>query len=577
MKSRTSSFNGALFRKNVTRFAPAWALYTLFTVLTILLIQDGSSGTGRFADNLGEAISIYTLANFGYALLVAQLLFGDLFNSRLCNALHALPMRRDTWFGTHVITGICFALVPTALAAAFSLLFLGQFSIVALYFLAGVMLSYLFFFGTAVFAIFCVGNRFAMVLVYGLLHFVAMLLGWIIDVLYQPLVFGIQLQLGFLMWLSPCCKLMELRFVEIHNFRSDYEYLEMGEILPDPTIVTGNWWYLILCAVIGIILLVAALSLYRRRNLECAGDFVVVKPFAPIFLVLYTLAAGTLLQLMFTLFMGYDDLAFLFIGMAVGFFTGLMLMHRTTRVFRKKSWLQFGLFVAGMALTLFLTWLDPIGFTRYVPDPTKVVSASVTTEYQGNSRFHVETLSDIQDITQLHQHAIDLHLTSSRNNGIHCPDVYIRYTMADGSTVNRFYYMYPDDTHGQMLRGFMSRPEVVLVGYTDLDSFTARIERIQLPFDNAIYEKDAVRELIAAMVADCEANTMAQDWRYHGMDNNAISFGIEYPKNGETVYVSVRVYEDAVNTRKWMTDHGYQITYDDKYPDKEIPIVEEVS
>jgi uncharacterized membrane protein YfcA len=37
MKSRTSCFNSVLFRKNLTRFAPVWCLYTLCLLLGMFL------------------------------------------------------------------------------------------------------------------------------------------------------------------------------------------------------------------------------------------------------------------------------------------------------------------------------------------------------------------------------------------------------------------------------------------------------------------------------------------------------------------------------------------------------------
>ena len=38
-------------------------------------------------------------------LLAALVLFGDLDNPRMCNALHALPLRRETWFFSHAAAG----------------------------------------------------------------------------------------------------------------------------------------------------------------------------------------------------------------------------------------------------------------------------------------------------------------------------------------------------------------------------------------------------------------------------------------------------------------------------------------
>ena len=41
MKSRTSFFNGPVFRKNLTRFAPAWGIYSviLFLGYAVLMVE----------------------------------------------------------------------------------------------------------------------------------------------------------------------------------------------------------------------------------------------------------------------------------------------------------------------------------------------------------------------------------------------------------------------------------------------------------------------------------------------------------------------------------------------------------
>lgn len=49
-----------------------------------------------------------------------MLLFGDLYNSRMCNALHAMPMRRETLFLTNVVSGLLFSMIPTAVMALLS-------------------------------------------------------------------------------------------------------------------------------------------------------------------------------------------------------------------------------------------------------------------------------------------------------------------------------------------------------------------------------------------------------------------------------------------------------------------------
>ena len=73
MKSKTSCFNGVIFRKNLTRFAPVWCLYTLCLMLGMFLMLDRNIEYW-FAANLASMCSGMALVNLGYALLTALVL-----------------------------------------------------------------------------------------------------------------------------------------------------------------------------------------------------------------------------------------------------------------------------------------------------------------------------------------------------------------------------------------------------------------------------------------------------------------------------------------------------------------------
>ena len=110
MKSRTSFFNLTALRKNITRFAPVWALYLIGGLLIGLnSISTFTPEYGHGARSLANSIGPMAIINFLYAIIAAELLFGDLFNSRLCNALHAFPMRRESWFATHKLQLVGYA------------------------------------------------------------------------------------------------------------------------------------------------------------------------------------------------------------------------------------------------------------------------------------------------------------------------------------------------------------------------------------------------------------------------------------------------------------------------------------
>ena len=199
MRSKTSFFNKTIYRKNLTRFAPVWVLYTLCLVMGVALMytNGGTLKQFHFARNyIQDMFSIMGVVNLGYALLVAQLLFGDLYNSRMCNMLHAFPVSRESWFVTNILSGLTFSVVPTAamMVVAAPLLMLSIFEnavvLAPLVFLAA-NLEFLCFFGMAAFAAMCTANRFTMAAGYGLLNAGAMIAYWLVDTVYTPMLYGV--------------------------------------------------------------------------------------------------------------------------------------------------------------------------------------------------------------------------------------------------------------------------------------------------------------------------------------------------------------------------------------------------
>ena len=189
MKSKTSFFNPSLLRKDIVRFAPAWVLYGAF----LLLVFSGSIlGYDRagVANALSGSIGAFGLFNLFYAMLCAQLLFGDLFQSRMCNALHALPSRREGWFITHVLAGLTFCAIPVAAAGLVFLAVLGSYWMAGLLWMAALILQFVFFFAVAVLSTMLVGNRFAAIVVYCIFNFLSAIVLWLFGALYQPHLYG---------------------------------------------------------------------------------------------------------------------------------------------------------------------------------------------------------------------------------------------------------------------------------------------------------------------------------------------------------------------------------------------------
>lgn len=579
MKLRTSSFNATVFKKNLTRFAPCWGLYTIGALMGLILLLD--SGSKHMAANLIDVIQILSVVTPCYALLCAQLLFGDLYNSRMCNALHALPMPRETWFFTNVVSGFVFHLIPTGVLTVLAAPILAFYSpenavLAAPIFLLGTNLQFACFFGISVFSAFCVGNRFAHAVIYGMINFASALTAWLLDTLYLPQFYGIRVDFDHFLWFSPVGQLLEAPFIYAEHLYSD-EFVSVAgfRYLPD-----DNFAYYFIIAATGIVLLFAAMALYRRRKLESAGDFLAIRVLEPVFLVIYSLIVGAAFYFITEDILGMETLIFLFAGLAVGWFTGKMLIERTPRVFRPKNFLHGAALMAAVALTIVTALLDPLGIEDWVPQVSRVESVTVS---EGNYRYSqnevtLEEPEDIARIIALHEAALEEHrqnyphgytfetaykeLVESTVEYIPGPMEHyeyftISYKLTGDRTVTRYYRIWLGEEHGEFLRQISSTPEV-LFGYSeDLPRFLAENSRLTVMDywegrEIILRSQEDLAGLYQAILADCRAGNMAQSWTFHHYDNNVFWL---YFENG----TEITVYTSCENTLNWLRSYGLNV------------------
>lgn len=553
MKSRTSFFDTAVLKKNITRFAPAWALYLVLMLMILGLMASSDSGLW-YADDMATILQVMPVINFFYALLVAQLLFGDLYNSRMCNALHALPLRREGWFITNVVSGLLFSIVPNAVMAVLSIALCGTLWLLPGAWLLCVTVQYLFFFGVAVLSAYLVGNRFAMALVYIILNGFSLIAYWLADSLYIPALYGIVLEDQIFLTLSPVVKMsgaFDYLYVTIHQIRGAYSG------------VTGSWsfgegWgYLGICAAIGIAAMVLALAVYRKRHLECAGDFVAVKSLGPVFLVLYTLCGGACCHGFFDLFLGEDSGIYLFIGLTIGFFTGLMLLERQVRVFRKKNLLGFAALALVFYGTVLAAQVDLLGIVRWVPRANNVESVSITT---GGSHYYMDNgltlreAGDIEKILSVHQAGVTNRQWDTNGR----PDVRLEltYEMKSGLRRSREYSIDVATDAGRILESYLSRPEAVLRGLDERGTFS---EAHFYDSDTVISDPAVLAKLYAAIQADCQAGDLAQDWNFHQDANNSRYVGLRWTyTDGSHYYKELIFWDDCENIMAWIEEMGIE-------------------
>lgn len=582
MKSETSSCKKTALRKDFGRFWPVWVGYTLFLGL-LQIVQSNDDLRYWYAANLGECISVMGVVNGIVALVVAQRLFGDLFNTRMCNGIHALPLRREHWFSVHVKAGFLFSLIPTTLILGLSEGLIYQYSTMVdgwqlpLYWWLGANVQYIFFFGLAVFCIMCVGSKPAATIVYAIVNFASLLVYLLVDKLYTPLLRGVVTMSGPFEWLSPMYWIVNLRFI-------DSRRVEVGNVLTEEgtfEVVCEGWQYIAVLAVLGILLLMLAKRMYKKRSLESAGDFLAVRwleaPFQVVFTVLCAAAFQGLFMLLFGLNSDYTYIL-LAVGLLIGWFTGRMFLERSTRIFRMKNILGFVLLAAVMAGSLFVTYLDPLGIETWVPRQGEVMSATLRMNYrQGHTTRDPEEMADIfrlhtlaiEQQVQVHPDYNDTYFNPHMSDP-HAVQIIVQYETETGWLSQRNYYVLAEGESGQILRKYNSRLEAVFPQY---DAHTAEdlyheirdtkgimIHGLQL--DAKYITPQFLQSLAHAIADDCEAGTMIQSGAFHTEpvitqpDETKSLYYLDVELHDAQYWGSFTVYADCENTMELLESTG---------------------
>lgn len=556
MKLRTSFFNIRVLLKNLTRFAPVWVLYTVAQIIGLLSLN---LEPGFAADDLTHIMGPVAIFHAIYALLVAACLFGDLFDSRMCNGLHAMPMRREGWLLTNLASGLVFALIPALAAGVVAAVLLEEYYWIGLLWQGASLLQFVFFFGIAVFSAMCAGKRLGMIAIYGILNFLSMLIFWVADMIYEPLLPGVVLSDDWFVKFCPVISMLRHTYL---NFYYDWNLGGFFEgFYPD------NWNYLYLCAGIGVAFTALGWLLYRKRHLETAGDFISFRPMRMFFLVAYTIAVGAVLYSFGDLLGLYKDYGFLTVGLLIGWFTGWMLLERTVKVFSKKVFLGLAAFAVLFAGSVGITVLDPFGVVTRVPQTEEIANVclyqlSDTYAYHstaGEEGWYITDPAEIAQVQELHERMLNTPVGPDAE----ILNMELRYQLKNGFYVYRSYDVPVESAVAEDLRWFLSDPRAVFA-VDDWQQVQNSADYVRIYFSDdgmnlvEISDLQQIQALLRAIEADCAAGNFAQHDYLHpdeayiaGMD--IVWRTVKTTTRGSIARGSyVTVYADCVNTRAFL-------------------------
>ena len=588
MDNKNKLFHFTIFKKDLIRFTPLWALY--LAVGLLLTVSNISSKDYLTARYVIENLSVFGLFMFVYALMTAQLLFGELCQSRLCNAIHALPVRREGLFFTHFVSGMVIGIGPNLIMALVSMMAMGKLWFIAPLCLLAVALMFLAFFCLAIFSMMCTGNRFAGVLIYALINFVSLLVMWYFELFYLPLLYGLEMNdatRSIFRLFSPVVHMAyNPDWITIqHNtaictaphYIIEDSYLDVS--MECQYIFTGlgeSWIYLVAFTVIALFFGVAALLLYRKRNLEDAGDFVSFKPMSTVFTLLASAGMGLLFY-----YIAAEVLVGLFIGLFIGFFVCQMLLQRSLRVFGKFSWIKLGALYLVIVLTLGMTYVDIGGVAHRIPDQDQIQSVTIadhylsqyrleqiTMEQREQNQWFVETAvdpsyeyakdgqmtlteaKDIEKIMKIHSMLIDE--GDARKNGDYTYTITIHYVLKNGTTLTRYYHPAMDSEAMKLMAEYTYTPQFIL-GYYDQESMLKSLNMVTIYYEDGFkqFSDRAWKEkMVTAIFADVQAGN------FNRQSTNAFELDLEYLcETGSYDHQYLTIPETASYTIAWLKEY----------------------
>lgn len=586
MRLKVSFCNKTVLRTDITRYAPLWGGYTMMLALLTLMCIRAPEENPAYA--LAGMVHLFSaraghmvLINGFYALAVVQALWGDLLTPRLCNSLHAMPVTRDGFYGAHLVSGVLFAIVPNVLVYSLAALMVpGEIAAAPLMTLAAGCLQYLFYLGAALVAVQLAGNRMGMVLAYGMLNFFSILVYWFCAQVFTPLTYGTEANVN---WMANICPTVVMYrgsyFIPLDHYTETaltstyfYDGMERG----------GLWVPAVVCALVGVGLMALAQILYRRRKLESAGDLLAYPGLAPVFLVMNTLMVAAFVHLGVSLmdFEAVSQYFFLPLGLIVGYVSGLMLLRRTTRVFRKRLLLPLAGILVLCALTVCGIYTDVFRVIRRVPKADEVASVKVEPLNGYNERKPLEVTDRemIQAILSYHRESLNgwqdqVHDALLQKTGCWNPgdawNVRLEYELENGRTMVRRYALRRDLYSSPEFMKVMSAPELSL-GCTEAE-LREKIDRAEYVI-YGMYAQDEDGNyrtvdftdrtgLCDALMRDAKEGTLLNYsfWdEAYGTSQSVENLGdlsIQGGREDDYFYIWFPVNENTAHTLRWLVTH----------------------
>uniref|UniRef100_UPI004056139E hypothetical protein n=1 Tax=Agathobacter sp. TaxID=2021311 RepID=UPI004056139E len=553
MKLKTSFFNKGIFWKNVTLYWPIWAGYTLILLIALPGVLWVESNSWAYEEKLSERdmlsiLGMFTNSMFVFVIIIAVMalitgcaLFSYLFNARTANMIHALPTDRNQLFGTNVISGLAFLIVPQILTFAVAVLYclnrgIGHLEYLVMWLFMSMVTAFVAY-SIVTFCSFLTGQNITMVCFVALMNVFSFGVGILVSMVYEVFAFGVIgtiIPESVMVWCSPLASFFQL---------GAYPRYEMETY--SGMYVTGQKVMLVY-SIIALILYAAAWMLYKKRHIEHAGDLLTVRFLKPVFRWgVGFFGALTITPFIYMVFLSMGKAMPLFVFAilfaAIGmlcYWIADMLIKKTFKVFKKKYMVQWGIFCIFLIAGFGGIYLSTNIYETTLPYQKEVAYA--TMRYGYSCKFDKEELNKVFAV---HEAIIENREMFEQigKEGTYIENGYdyvqIEYFAEDGSIIQERSYLIPYNEEGmaifKAMQQYEEQPEKFLEylfgsRYREITTFGSGFlgirvpdmtnpEMVELKYEQRDFDSNAAKVLYEAILADAHAGTLYPHniyWRY---------------------------------------------------------------
>ena len=453
MKSNKCLFNATVFKSALKRFSP-YAVLLLIADIIIFPVSIYNGYSKKEPLELTDFASISAVASgfaFVFAGVMALLVFSYLYSPNKCNALHAFPIGRKALFATNFAAGYVLLVLPQIIGFALGIpaimrvgkdlgdIFLMQ--------AVSIFAESFIYFGIAVLCVMLAGNIFAGAVIYAIVNFAYTVFELVMSSAVKSLGYGLSTGYGIdnvvTNYFSPVVKLIgdKVMLYSLANYRG---------VLNEQ--VKENQYYIsvLVLVIVTVAVTLAAYALYKKRELECAGDMVAYKVETPIFSVIVSVLGGALAAMLLGTIFSFDVvgniIAYVVLSLLF-YFAARMVLKKTAKVFGVK---HFIIWAALCVVTICGVFAIARYETNYVPKTENVKTVTVNSTYN----MDITATDEIEKVEKLHRLLIDTRDTNTKSNrtlfssaivdyeGEWDYTVSIDYTMKGNRHVQRSYYIY---------------------------------------------------------------------------------------------------------------------------------------